>query len=656
MKNDRTVRQRNVRTQLSEKIKAALASKVSSSAGLAASQIHQLSKDPTREQIKRQNKKRVFSQTHRKYRNKRNYVCSTGGTPIRKPIVTPKVTQVSMEDWPESDQIDVSIIVPMYKSKSAIKEQIENWDSKDDGLNKEIIYVDDACPEYSRYQVKTSWEKRKNKGIAGRVLVHSENGGFSQACNAGAKYARGKYLIFLNADCIVTRNWVKPMVDLIESDPNIGIVGNLHLKDGHIDSAGSEWSWKTKSFQHIGRNTYHNNNLTSAIRANNIPKDLLVPAERHMVTGACFLIRKALFADLEGFDVQYRIGYWEDSDLNMRVRDAGYKIMYTPDSIIEHRLGHSKAGGHPYLPANRKLFHDRWIETGRLEPLLNPSKKKVSLKENVDGKVVGCVIACNEEEFLEVSVDSAAPLVDEWIFVVGGNNYAYQAGMCDKLGYPQDNTLEIAHKLANKYNGRVIKPPQGRAWKDKNEMRSAYARHLVEGNWMFLLDGDEVYKPEQLWRVTELMKKHEVLVLQFWLFWNNMNTLGTGSWGNYPQERIVRWRKGHHYRGADHLHVSDRHKRLVKSNYPCWQRKEKLFYHYSWVRPIHKIRQKLAYYKYQSKIDNQKYVDDVFLRWRTDPESVRGRTHPKDGGDFAAFHGIHPKGVQQLIKEGKLNF
>lgn len=577
-------------------------------------------------------------------------------------FIPPGYTVLSTPSWFASKkEVDVSIVVPLFRSSEVIRDQILSWDLEADGLTKEIIYVDDACPENTHQKIISIWEERKKelkRKKIGKIVVNNKNGGFAHACNTGAQNASGKYIIFLNADCRVTSNWVRPMVDLIESDSSIGIVGNMQLRDnGAIDSAGSEWSWKYKCFMHIGRNVHNGKELSGPILLANAPRDLLVPGEREMVTGACLLIPRDLFMDLGGFDTEYRIGYWEDSDLNLRVRSAGYKVYYQPESKVYHKVGHSKVGGHRFKDHNIRTFRFRWLESGRLHSLVKSGgvSQKEGLKGRIEDKIVGCVIACNEEEFLEVSVDSAAPLVDEWIIVVGGNEYAHKAGMCDDKGYPNDNTLEIARNLTDKYGGFVIEPP-GRLWKDKVEMRNAYVTFLSPGNWMFMLDGDEVYSEGQLWRLTELMQSYDILIMQFWLFWNNMDTIGTGKWQRYPQERIVRWRHGFHYKGSNHLNVSSGNGSQAHTIYPCWKGDEKLFYHYSWVRPLEKIRQKLAYYKYQSGNDNDSYVDEIFLKWRENQELVRGKTHPMGGGGSAPFPGIHPPGVQKIIEEGGFNF
>lgn len=568
----------------------------------------------------------------------------------REPFHEPTTIEIPTPDWFKiKDKIDVSIIVPLYKSKSVILEQINNWDRTDDGLTKEIIYVDDNCPDNSYQVIVNAWESKKMP--VGRVFRNNSNGGFAYACNIGAKHALGEYLIFLNADIIVSRNWVKPMIRVLEKKPDVGLVGNLQTtSDGEtIESAGSEWSWSMDSFPHLGR----------GIKLKDAPRYLLEPGEREMITAACIVIPKDFFYEIGGFDTQYRIGYWEDSDLCMEVHRAGKKIFYTPESKVIHKVGHSGACNHPYMQANKYLFKHRWVDSGIIDQWIShprSSRPRKQLKNHFQGQVIGCVIVCNEEEFLEVSVDSVSSLVDRWVIVVGGNEYAYKAGMCKADGYPTDHTLDIAHKLVKKYGGIVVEPPKGRVWHDKIEMRNAYAQHLSPGDWMFLLDGDEVYKDNQLMRVAELMRTHEVLIMQFWVFWNNVNTIGTGKWDQYNQERVVKWKEGYHYAPGQHLYVATKYGKLVKDIVPCWRGNDRLFYHYSWVRSIEKIRQKLKYYKYQTGLDNDRYVDDIFLKWRELPDLMKGRTHPMGGGDFAAFNGFHPPGVQRLIKAGKLNF
>jgi GT2 family glycosyltransferase len=328
---------------------------------------------------------RELQAVQKKKRYTNNKVLQGCYTPIsysREPYVAPHVTERMTPTWfnsiPDGGNIDVSIIVPMYRSSDEIAKQIMSWDLADDGLVKEIIYVDDDCPLASTTVVLSNWQHRydiegreKYSFNVGKIVGLSRNSGYATACNAGASYARGKYLLFLNADTTVTPNWISPLHSLLESDPTIGMVGNLQLKDdGGIDSAGSEWMWDNRNFEHIGRNVYQGKRLSKVMMWSEAPDELKIPAERDMVTGCCFMMPKTLFDEIGGFNIEYRIGYWEDSELNMQVKERGYKVYYQPNSIIYHKTGHSRAGLHPFIMDNARLFYERWVNNNKIDNLV----------------------------------------------------------------------------------------------------------------------------------------------------------------------------------------------------------------------------------------------------------------------------------------------
>lgn len=284
--------------------------------------------------------------------------------------------------WFNKSEIpDVSIIVPLFKSNEVIKDQIESW-SLTENINVEIIYVDDHCPFNSKDTVIAYWSKKLNdvKGGIGKIIFANANNGYGGACNIGAFYARGKYLIFLNADTKVTKNWIKPLVKPLE-DNQVGIVGNLQLKeggafDGTIDSAGSEWSWRHNCFVHIGRHIYKGEDLPKPFDYNEMPDDLKIIAERDMVTGCCFAIRSDLFKEIGGFNPNYLKAYWEDSEICMTVKEKGYKILYQPESVIYHKLCHTATGHHEYMNHNIDYFNNKWVNSGRIDNLVGQKREK----------------------------------------------------------------------------------------------------------------------------------------------------------------------------------------------------------------------------------------------------------------------------------------
>jgi len=323
-------------------------------------------------------------------------------------LETPAVSVLNAVQYPVpswfsfTEKANVSVIVPLYKSAPVLEDLIKQWDLYNSGLKVEIIYVDDNCPINSKASVVNLWSEMRSKynGPVGRIYNTIENQGFGVSCNVGAYYATGDHLIFLNADTIVTKDWIIPIVRLLKK-PNVGIVGNLQIKKGgqwddYIDGAGSEWHWEDKTFHHIGRHSYNLKKIASPFHPSNCPKDILdSPKEVEMVTGCCLAINKSLFEQIGGFDPNYRIGYWEDSEICLSVRELGYKVMFTPNSKIYHKLSHSGSGGHKYQEHNKTYFLNKWVHTGRIDPLVKarrddkPEVKSILIKrETAHGDVL----------------------------------------------------------------------------------------------------------------------------------------------------------------------------------------------------------------------------------------------------------------------------
>lgn len=308
--------------------------------------------------------------------------------PFKKPKLLLDVPVVSSQlyipyrtpSWFESkDKAEVSVIIPMFRSSSEIKELIASWDLINDGTKVEIIFVDDCCPQNSKDAVLSKWLERKEditKPI-GRIIYSPENQGFGTSCNIGAMNATGDYLIFLNADTQVTPGWIRPLIRQLKKD-EVGIVGNMQLKSVNgkdiIDSAGSEWNWNSSSFMHIGRDIYNGVRLQNPFSLTNCPKEIFETQEREMVTGACLAIRKSLFQEIGGFNPNYRIAYWEDSEICMAVREMGYKVIYQPNSRIYHSGQHSKSGGHKFNEHNRNYFMNKWTSSGRIDKLIKAKR------------------------------------------------------------------------------------------------------------------------------------------------------------------------------------------------------------------------------------------------------------------------------------------
>jgi GT2 family glycosyltransferase len=224
----------------------------------------------------------------------------------------------------------VSVIVPLYRRFDFMEHQILEF-GRDSYFreNCELIYVVDD-PEIDRPVIATAEFHHKLFGLSFSVISGQRNRGFSGANNLGAEYAQGRELLFMNSDVIPREpGWLAPMRDLLASDERIGIVGpRLLFASGGLQHAGMAFGRSDHLGIWINRHPFVglSPDLDPAVG----PQD--VPA----VTGACMLMSRATFDAVDGWNTGYLIGDFEDSDLCLTVRSAGYRVVYQPESQLTH--------------------------------------------------------------------------------------------------------------------------------------------------------------------------------------------------------------------------------------------------------------------------------------------------------------------------------
>jgi Flp pilus assembly protein TadD len=182
-----------------------------------------------------------------------------------------------------------------------------------------------------------------------QIIRNTENLGFARACNQGAKAAKGRYLVFLNNDTIPRHGWLRALVQEVESHPEVAVVGSkLLYPDGTVQHAGV-------GFSRICFTPYH--------VYGGFPGDAEAVSRRRefqAVTAACMLVRRHAFEALGGFDEGFVNGF-EDVDFCLRVREAGGRIIYQPQSVLIH-LESQTPGRKQHEKDNGKRFLERWAE------------------------------------------------------------------------------------------------------------------------------------------------------------------------------------------------------------------------------------------------------------------------------------------------------
>jgi GT2 family glycosyltransferase len=217
----------------------------------------------------------------------------------------------------------VSIILVNYNGADILLDCLNSLEKFIPSDSCEIILVDNNSQDNS---VNIVEDKFPNINLI--KLPH--NIGFGAGNNAGAKIAKGKFLFLLNTDVILTDNILPHLLELISTNSEIGIIGpKLLFPDG---------SFQVSFSPEIG--------IAGEFKAKTIREESIIEQdyqdvkEVDIVVGAAFFIRADLFNLLGGFDEQFFM-YFEESDLCQRVKNQGYKILYTPHVSLIHIRGHS---------------------------------------------------------------------------------------------------------------------------------------------------------------------------------------------------------------------------------------------------------------------------------------------------------------------------
>lgn len=242
---------------------------------------------------------------------------------------------------------EISLIIPVHNKLELTKACLASVLLHRNGIRFEVIVVDDASSD-------SSFEFLS--GIPGlRVFRMPEQSGYVLSSNSGAQQACGEMLVFLNNDTVVQKHWLENLLDTFQRFPDTGIAGaKLLYPNGRLQEAGGA-VFSDGSVWNLGRFEKADNARFNYVR------------EVDYVSGAVLAIRKNVFDELKGFDPHFAPGYFEDTDLAMRVRAKGLKVRYQPFSQVVHLEGATSgtrldSGMKAFQVPHQIKFAERWKE------------------------------------------------------------------------------------------------------------------------------------------------------------------------------------------------------------------------------------------------------------------------------------------------------
>lgn len=217
----------------------------------------------------------------------------------------------------------VSIIIVNWNGKKYLEKCLSSLRAQN-YKKVETILVDNGSADDS-----VSWVREKFPEV--KIIENDKNLGFAQANNIGYESSKGAYVLFLNNDTEVKKDFLIELVKVLEENKEIGgAQGKIFLmgQPNRLDSVGA-FLTPTGFLYHFG------------VRKKDSPKY----SKRiyiHTAKGACMMFKRKVLekVKVEGeiFDQRY-FAYFEESDLCHRVWLAGYKIVFVPNSVIYHEMG-----------------------------------------------------------------------------------------------------------------------------------------------------------------------------------------------------------------------------------------------------------------------------------------------------------------------------
>jgi GT2 family glycosyltransferase len=237
-----------------------------------------------------------------------------------------------------------SIIIVTYNHKNYLANCLSSISLQD--FPHEIILVDNGSSDGTIQYVKNNFDYVK--------IVQNTNTGYSAGNNLGVSYARGNYIVIINPDTIVEKNWLINLITPLINNKNLVTTSKILMYDGlSINTCGNINHFTGLTFTRgVGENLTEYNQYFSPTG----------------ISGACFAIKREDYLKIGGLDEQIFL-YNDDSEFSWRLHSLDYTILFVPTSIIKHDY-------HPELTPEKLYL----LEIGRYRILRKYLNKKEAIQ------------------------------------------------------------------------------------------------------------------------------------------------------------------------------------------------------------------------------------------------------------------------------------
>ena len=264
--------------------------------------------------------------------------------------------------------LDLSIVIASYNTKEITRACLESIARRSDGLEYEVIVVDNGSLDGSAEMCAAEFPSVK-------LIRNSENRGFAVAQNVGLMRTQGKNLMILNSDVVIVGSAPRILINHLREHPELGIVGPQVLNpDGTVAPSGRRtslsrlvialgilnWHFNIKQFLPDRFLRKYLGFLLQRYHDNYARHDLARQVD--FVDGMCLVVKREVLEEVGLLDEQFFFDM-EIQDLSNRVRAKGWKIEFYPKAQVIH-LAHSSRKRVPLIVAethrSQLIYHAKY--------------------------------------------------------------------------------------------------------------------------------------------------------------------------------------------------------------------------------------------------------------------------------------------------------
>ena len=245
----------------------------------------------------------------------------------------------------EAHKKDIAVVILNWNGQKWLEKFLPTVIEKSSMAN--IYIADNASTDDSISLIENNFPSVK-------IIQNQLNEGYAKGYNDALKDLKEKYFVLLNSDIEVTDNWIEPIINLMEENPNISACQPKILDYNNKDS-----------FEYAGASGGYIDNLGYPFTRGRIFDEIEPDNNQYddvkeifWASGACFFVRADHFNEVNGFDNDF-FAHQEEIDLCWRLKIKGYQIMVHPRSVVYHVGGGTLDDSSPfktYLNFRNNLF------------------------------------------------------------------------------------------------------------------------------------------------------------------------------------------------------------------------------------------------------------------------------------------------------------